>query len=332
MPAKLPPHPADQWFNDQPAVAALLDAPGTKAGRTQRVALRRLLLHQQEGMLPTSCRFVFYEMEQAGEATKPTRTGQRREQGWPPGESDIIDALTRLRERRLVPWEWVADETRGLDNWGYGVDALDHLTSLVEQVRVSPWGDTPPPLILCESRGMQGVLRNMAAEFLCPIGGTAGQTAGFLHREVAPLFTTYTGDEERLVLYVGDLDAQGLDIEANSRRTLEKATSLEFVVGLNWERLALTEAQAGEMTAVMKTDRRRTDLTARPAYEVEALGQRRALELIRAGIEALLPEGLDEAKARETRQKDALRAYLEAFPGFGDADEKPEEEDEGEED
>jgi hypothetical protein len=46
--------------------------------------------------LPTSGRFVFYELDQRGGAKKPdpddTRMNRRRSIGWPPGSQDVIAA------------------------------------------------------------------------------------------------------------------------------------------------------------------------------------------------------------------------------------------------
>src|SRR5215210_8368138 len=72
--------------------------------------------------------------------------------------------------------------------------------------RIDLWGGDPPPLILCESRSLAGVLRDIARDYLCPIAATNGQAGGFLHTEIAPLVAEPGG---RRVLYLGDLDLSG---------------------------------------------------------------------------------------------------------------------------
>ena len=56
------------------------------------------------------------------------------------------------------------------------------------------------------------------------------------------------------MLYLGDLDLCGNDIENNTQRVLERETG-EL---LDWERLALTEEQAEEhnLPRITKVDRR----------------------------------------------------------------------------
>jgi hypothetical protein len=103
-------------------------------------------------------------------------------------------------------------------------------------------------MIVTESRSLAGVLRGTAADYLCPIAATNGQTQGFLHTTLAPALCL-----DQHVLYLGDLDHAGGLIEAHTRRVLE------HVVGpLRWERLAITEEQtaAHALPSVTKHDRR----------------------------------------------------------------------------
>jgi hypothetical protein len=58
-------------------VTAGLSATHTKTGRLQRELLDRLRVHERDGTLPTSNRFLFYELVQAGVVSKHA-TGKRR--------------------------------------------------------------------------------------------------------------------------------------------------------------------------------------------------------------------------------------------------------------
>ena len=42
---------------------------------------------------------------------KPGAKGQRR------ADQDMLDALTAMRESGQIPWEWIVDETRSLDDF-----------------------------------------------------------------------------------------------------------------------------------------------------------------------------------------------------------------------
>jgi hypothetical protein len=82
------------------------------------------------------------------------------------------------------------------------------------------------------------------------MAATNGQVRGFLHTKIAPLLT----DNNRRVLYVGDADMQGNDIEAHTRRVLEQLSGRV----LDWTRIALTDAQIAEhgLEPVWKEDGR----------------------------------------------------------------------------
>jgi hypothetical protein len=113
---------------------------------------------------------------------------------------------------------------------------------------------------------------------------------------------------ERLVLYVGDLDLAGGQIEANTRRVLERAAGRS----LDWQRLALTERQAEQhgLQPMLKRDNRFTDGRPHRAIEVEALGQTVVTAIIRAGLDELLPEPLEDVRERERQQRKEARATL----------------------
>lgn len=290
-------------------VSACLSRSDTKRGQTQRIVLALLQEHYHDDALPTSGRFVFYELEQRGLATKPSpndvRTNKRRSIGWPPGSQDVGEALTFLREAGLIPWGWITDETRTLAAWDYAATVGDYVRARLEEARINPWGEQAPPLILCESRAMAGVLRRVASEYLCPITGTAGQCGGFLRTVVSQ----YVREDERTVLYLGDLDRCGEDIEWNTRRVLETCAGRP----LDWRRIGLTHEQVAEreIAPIWKVDGR--DKSGHYAWEVEALGQAPVVELVRSTLAELLPEPLERVLERERREIRSADEFLAAW-------------------
>jgi hypothetical protein len=77
-----------------------------------------------------------------------------------------------LREAGIVPWNWIVDETRTLDNWRYGGSVYQYVEEVLPVARIDVWDGEPPPLILCESRSLAGALRDIARTYLCPIAAT----------------------------------------------------------------------------------------------------------------------------------------------------------------
>jgi hypothetical protein len=281
-------------------VQVRLSAPGAKRGRLQRAALEVLREHEARGELPTSGRFVFYELEQRGVIPKVYRNTDGTRRARTPAQ-DIADALYHLRETGTVPWAWIVDETRALDAWAYAPTVGAYVAAEVRGARIDCWAGQAPPLILTESRSLAGVLRSLAAEYLCPIAATNGQVGGFLHTDIGPALKP-----GQLVLYLGDLDPAGEQIEANTRAVLDRYAPLA------WGRLALTPAQvdAYSITPIDKTDHRFRPARPYQAYETEALQQGVIVQLVRDHLDALLPEPLADVQVREREQRAALAAAL----------------------
>lgn len=276
----------------------------TKRERVDQVVLDLLLEHEADGGIPTNGRFVFYELEQRGLATKPAagdkRPNKRRNIGWPPGQQDISDSLKRLRDRGDVPWDWIVDESRHLAAWKVAPTIAQYLLDTVDLATIDPWSGRPP-VLLCESRAAAGVLERVAGQYAVPIAGTGGQCNGFLRTAVAPWLRP-----TQRIIWLGDLDLSGGHIEASVRRTLEDAIGDQ----LFWYRLAMTDELAEQygIEPIQKTDGR-TKRT-HPAIEVESLGQSRLLELVRTHLEELLPQPLEEVRLREAIERQIMRTRL----------------------
>lgn len=272
-----------------------LSAPDSKRGRTQRAVLDLLLKHEADDEIPTDGRIVFYELEMRGLAMKPDpkdrRRHRRRSLGWPPGEQDIIDALADLREKGIVPWNWVEDGRRRLAVWPHAPSVRDYLLERLPEAAINPWHPGLPPLLVFESGTLAHVMERVALQYRCPITGTVGQAKGFLITMVAPWLV----GNERKVLYLGDDDRSGHDIEANSRRVLEHETGRE----LDWRRLG--EKELAAIDPIWRVDGR--DGQGRWARELEGLTQAGVTRLLRRELDALLPEPLQRVLEREQKQR-----------------------------
>jgi len=244
-----------------------LSKEGTKAGHLQRHCLALLHEHEEVGAIPTSVRFLFYELYDRGVVPKVYRNPDGTARKRTPSQ-DISDAIMVLREAGVVPWTWIVDETRSLDNWRYASSVRQYVEDVLPVARIDLWDGEPPPFVLCESRSLAGALRGIASDYLCPIAATNGQTGGFLRTEIAPVVAQYG---YRRVFYMGDLDLSGAHIEENTWRVL--AEHGEVV----WERIAITREQVREHDFPIKRKRDHRYKPAREfdAVETEALGQER---------------------------------------------------------
>lgn len=299
--------PAGWTSTHETTYAYALAQRGSDKGRLQRWCLLLHGEHAAAGMLPTSARFLYYELVQRGVIPKQrvNRDGSRSKRRM---DQDVSDALTDLRDAGLVAWPDIVDETRTVEQPEYAPDIQTHLGLAVEYYRRDLWDGEQPPLIITESRSLKGVLRGLAYENLCPITSTNGQASGaLLANDVLPVLT-----DPRPVLYLGDLDLSGGHIEASTRARL---AALGAHVD-DWTRVAITAEQVAErgLEPVMKTDRRYRGGRAYEAWETEALGQAAVVEALRDALDGLradrgLPD-LADVRVRERQEQDEWRRRL----------------------
>ena len=288
-----------------------LSAPETKAGRLQRACLELLHIHERDGALPTNCRFAFYELEQQGVIPKHYLDEQGRKRAREPAQ-DVNDALTVLRKIGLVPWWWLKDETCELTEWSYAASVYEYAVEQVEHARIDCWGGDPPPLVICEARATAGVLERICGECLAPITATGGQKIGHIVNEIVPLLK----GNNRKVGYIGDCEVGGPadQIEANTRSVIEKYSGRVFT-SETWQRIALTRAQVNRSPrlrnlVIEKIDHRYKPPRPYQAIECEAVGQVVLERMLRAWLDALLPEPLADVLVREEQQRTKIRRAL----------------------
>jgi hypothetical protein len=267
----------------------------TKIGALRDLLIGLLREHERDGALPTNARFLYYELRQRGQVSKE-RTGARRP------DQDLHDALTDVREDGQIPWHWIVDETRSVENYTGYASVMDGVLAQLPHVTLDPWRGQAP-LILTESRSLAGVLRPIAIEYRVRIASTNGQCGGFLRTDIAPLLAP--GDA---VEYLGDYDLSGNQIEANTWRVLER----EVGGSLQWNRLALTQEQITQhdLPVITKHDRRYKDGRPHDAVESEAISQLILLGILRRRLDALLPEPLADVQERESEERRRIERLL----------------------
>jgi hypothetical protein len=292
-----------------PGVGRFAGAAMSKIQHMRELLLDLMQEHERDGALPTSVRFLFYELVQSGQIPMKAK-----------GRADrlVSEALMDLRESGQIAWENIVDETRNLEDYTGHSDLKVAATLYIERaIELDPWRGNAP-LIITESRSLCGALRPVVQEFRCMIAPTNGQCGGFLRTDIGPVL-----EPRSTVLYLGDWDVAGEHIEENTRRVLKKIVGsghpfeLEPAEGwLNWERLALTEEQVEQydLPTITKRDNRYADGREHEAVETEALRQSVLMDILRARLTELLPEPLDRVQARERRERKRLVALLERRP------------------
>jgi hypothetical protein len=268
-------------------------SPMSRIGTLRSALMSLLEKHDRSGELPTSARLLYYELVQAS-VVSTKQVGTRRT------DLDTIKALTQLREGGSVPWHWIVDETRSLEDYTGYPTIKEGLIATLPHINIDPWRGRWP-MIITESRSLAGVLRRVATDYRVPIASTNGQCGGFLHTVVAPALKP-----GGTVAYVGDWNLAGTQIEDNTRRVLEHEVGGTF----DWTRIALTEAQVRyyDLPIIIKHDRRyKNGGGTHRTVEAEALSQTVLINILRTWLDAMLPEPLDRVIERERKQRKQMQ-------------------------
>ena len=214
-----------------------------------------------------------------------------------------MPALLAARAPSNSGWDDIVDETREISDFAGSATVAEDWLTYLGSACLDPWRGQVP-LILTESRSLAGVLRAQCSHYRCRIASTNGQVGGFLHTKVAPKLK-----EGDCVGYLGDLDLAGGDIEANTRRVLER-----LVGELDWQRLALTGEQVEQygLPTIIKTDKRFINGGGvHEAVETEALSQTLIFNIVRTWLDAVLPQPLERVLVSERRERARLHRLIE---------------------
>jgi hypothetical protein len=150
----------------------------SKIGALRELLIALLREHERDGALPTNARFLYYELRQRGQVTKE-RTGARRP------DQDLHDALTDIRADGRIPWNWIVDETRSVEDYTGYASIKEGVLARLPHIELDPWHGKAP-FLLTESRSLAGVLRSVIIECRARIASINGQCGGFLRTEIAP--------------------------------------------------------------------------------------------------------------------------------------------------
>jgi hypothetical protein len=279
--------------------------PGSKLARIEAAVLGEIasLRAANGGRAWTTVRFVFYRLVASAVLAKAEvgKKGGRRP------DQDVSVVLSDLRWAGIVGFDEIADRSRTINDFTGWESFAGGAVAAIEAVRLDPWGDPPPPLLVVESESLGGLLEDTAYMYRVLLIPSRGQCSDSLIWEVARLVRA----GHRRVIYVGDLDLSGGHIERSLAARVEALSGLE----LDWRRVALTaeQVQAHSLPVIQKYDKRRKAYF--PAVEAEALDQRILLPLIEDTLAGLLPtaELARVERIEQARRRVAAAAVWEAL-------------------
>jgi hypothetical protein len=288
-----------------------------QAGRIKRTRRTNAQVAQLEDQIvdvlradhPQSVRHVFYRMTDPRLPVSVEKTESGYEQ--------VQNRLVKMRRDGKVPYGWITDATRR----GFFVNTFGDAGNFIQRIsglyRSELWERTDNYVeVWCESRSIAGVIQGVCTELAVPLYPSGGFTSLTLAFQAAEHINAVYDEREVTILYIGDYDPAGVLIDVSIERELRG--HLDEDVSLSFERIGITEEQINELDLPTKP-RKKGDKRAvhiERTVEAEAMPAGTMRELLRAGIEALLPpRALEVAKEAERSERAVLAGLVNLARG-----------------
>jgi hypothetical protein len=228
----------------------------------------------------------------------------------------VYRLLKEAREEGVIPWEWIVDETRELEQVSSWKDPASFMDSASRSYRRDFWRDQP---FNVEVWSEKGTVRGVLAPVLNKYGVGFRVLHGF---SSATTVNDVAQDDDRplTVLYVGDYDPSGLYMsEHDLPDRLEKYGGYHVDI----ERIALVRSDLDDLSTFEASDKESDtryrwfvskfgDLCA----ELDAMDPNdlrdRAETAITAEIE---PEAWERYLVANKAEQESLRSYFKAWRG-----------------
>lgn len=280
--------------------------PTKRSGRRTKRQMDTIcgaMIHILQEHQPMTVRQVFYQLSTQGWIDKTEAEYK----------SVVCRKLVELRKTRVIPFDWIADNTR----WMRKPVSHDSMEAALEETaacyRRNHWSDLDVYVeVWLEKEALAGVLCDETSTWDVPLMVTRGYPSlSFLHSAAE----TIAGcDKEVFLYYFGDHDPSGVDI---SRHVEESILELAPDADVNFERVAVNENQI-ELWGLPTRPTKKSDSRAKnfhgDSVEVDAISpddlRAMAQTCITAHIDSAEWEQLQQTEAAE---KETLKHFIEGF-------------------
>ena len=265
---------------------------------------RARLLEIVEAMKPMTVRQVFYQATVRGLVEKS-------EAGYTKVQSDLV----LMRRSGLLPYAWLADNTR----WQRKPTTFNGIEEALEATasfyRKSLWTDADAYVeVWLEKDALAGVVYPITSVFDVPLMVARGYASlSFLHNAAEHINEL---DVPAYIYHLGDYDPSGVNAGEKIEETLrELASDAE----INFERIAVTPEQIADWDLPTRptkaTDTRAKDF-GEISVELDAIEPSRLRAIVQEAIEYHLPpRHFEVLKAAEDSERDLLRAMVGTLQG-----------------
>lgn len=218
----------------------------------------------------------------------------------------ISRILTRAREDDTIPWEWIVDETRGLERVAQWGDPSAYAQTVKRSYRRDLWAQQPQRVEIWSEKGtMRGTLGPVLDEYGVGFRVFHGFNSATAMNDIAE--ATADRDEPLRVFYIGDWDPSGMCM---SEQDIPNRLS-DYGAAVEMSRLALTtdDLRRPELvtTSFPATDKKGDS---RYRWFVENIGPR--CWEVDALSPVIIRDRVEEAIVSMITDEDAWRRYEKA--------------------
>jgi hypothetical protein len=275
---------------------------GQRRTRSAMAEIRWAILDLLQADHPMTVRQVFYRLVSVGIIDKTEAEYKRT----------VCRLLTEMRLDGVIPFGWIADNTRWIRKPTTFGSVEQALKRTAETYRRALWEaqDTYVEVWL-EKEALAGVLVLETDPYDVPLMVTRGYPSLSYVHEAAQAIAEQ--DKPAVILYFGDHDPSGVDIERNVLDRLEEFTDWADV---RVERIAVTRQQIEAMdlpTRPTKVSDSRSRRFVGESIEVDAIPPATLRQLCREAIEGYIdPNALDVVRVAEQSERETLLCFAEA--------------------
>jgi hypothetical protein len=258
--------------------AVTLYQPGKRASQAQMNARRTALLELVAELQPATVRGIFYAATTRGLMPKIEAAYHR-----------VGKCLGDLRRDGLLPYDWIVDLTRRVNEPATFSDIADALRTIRQVYRKNPWDHSPVHVqVWLEKAALEGVIQPVTHQYAVPLIVSRGYASLSVLNEAAELLKGINRPTH--VYHIGDFDPSGVNAGETIERSLrEMAPGAE----IHFERLAVTPEQIRRWNLptrpTKKSDTRAKNFESAISVEADAIAPPTLREITERAILRHLP-------------------------------------------
>jgi hypothetical protein len=229
----------------------------------------------------------------------------------------VYRLLKEARERRIIPWEWIVDETRELERCSTWEDPEQYARAVARSYRRDFWNQQPQRVEVWSEKGtIRGVLAPVLDHYAVGFRVMHGFSSATAVYDVA----TGNDDHPLIVLYVGDYDPSGLYMSAAD---LPKRLDEYGGDHVSLKRIALLHDQVIGLPSFPAIDKRKdtrfkwfTSRYGDRCWELDAMDPNDLRDCVETAINSWIePVAWQRCDAVNKAEQESLRTILQNWGG-----------------